>query len=129
MKHTILILLVAIVALRLQVKPEDHGILTIKVCDGAAGYDPGDLVIQKTVKLTVDDVSSFLASVEDTKYWDMPGYESDSLVVFDGAQWVLEGVRDGRYHVVDRFSPKEGPYREACLMLLRFSKLDIDKIY
>ncbi len=47
----------------------------------------------------------------------------------DGSQWVLEGVRDGRYHVVDRWSPESGLYRETCLILLRFSEIGVDNIY
>lgn len=117
------------IALRLQVKPEGHGILTVKVCDGAAGYESGNLVIEDMTKLEADDVSSFLSSVEDAKFWNMPSYESEASIVCDGAQWVLEGVRNGRYHVVDRQSPREGTYRDACLMLLRFSELEVDEIY
>jgi len=44
----------------------------------------------------------------------------------DGDEWVLEGVRDGRYHVVARVSPRNGTYREACLYLLSLSKIEVD---
>lgn len=45
----------------------------------------------------------------------------------DGAEWILEGVNGGRYHVVDRWTPGAGAYREACLYLLKISDLGIDE--
>ncbi len=29
------------------------------------------------------------------------------MIVLDGAQWIIEMVKDGRYHVVDRLSPRD----------------------
>jgi hypothetical protein len=44
---------------------------------------------------------------------------------FDGAQWILEGVKDQKYHVVDRWTPRDGAFREACLYLLKLSQIGI----
>lgn len=43
----------------------------------------------------------------------------------DGAQWIIEGVKDGKYHLVDRWSPKDGQVRELGLMLLDMANLKI----
>ena len=46
----------------------------------------------------------------------------------DGSQWVIEGVRAGRYHVVDRWTPSKGVVRELGLMLaFDLAKMDIPK--
>jgi hypothetical protein len=37
----------------------------------------------------------------------------------DGARWILEDVRDGKYHLVDRWSPDTGTFREAALLLVQ----------
>ena len=50
----------------------------------------------------------------------------DSRLGNDGAQWILEGMKDGRYHVVDRWSPDGGDYRAACLHLLKLSGLGVN---
>ena len=47
----------------------------------------------------------------------------------DGARWILEGLKKGRYHVVERWSPEGGKFREAAECLIGLSKLDIEKIY
>ena len=37
---------------------------------------------------------------------------------FDGSQWILEGIKDSEYHVVDRWSPKKrSSYRKMCQYL------------
>jgi hypothetical protein len=47
-----------------------------------------------------------------------PNGERMVTVQFDGAQWIVEGVKGGTYHVVDRWTPKNGPVREIGLMML-----------
>jgi hypothetical protein len=36
----------------------------------------------------------------------------------DGAQWILEGVKNGKYQVTDRWSPEVGPIRNLGIMML-----------
>ncbi len=43
---------------------------------------------------------------------------------WDGEQWIMEGVKNGKYHVVDRWSPDEGSYLEFCGYLLTISRVD-----
>lgn len=57
-------------------------------------------------------------------YWQLRPEIDDSGL--DGAQWILEGVKEGRYHVVDRWTPQIGDFREACLYLLKLSNPSID---
>ena len=42
---------------------------------------------------------------------------------------VIEGVKKGKYHMVDRWCPEEGAFREAALLLIKLSRLKIDEIY
>ena len=94
--------------------------LTVRVLNGAGGYEPGEVTIRRTIELDSDKVSSFQEGIERARFWELPG--PDTNLGLDGAQWVLEGVREGRYHVMDRWSPESGSYRDLCLLLLRFSE-------
>ena len=50
----------------------------------------------------------------------------------DGAQWIIEGVRNGTYHVVDRWSPREGQVRALGLFMvteLAKMKFAADELY
>jgi hypothetical protein len=51
------------------------------------------------------------------QFWTAPTEQEADGVGCDGAQWIMEGVKTSQYHVVDRWSPKEGPYRKAALFL------------
>ena len=43
----------------------------------------------------------------------------------DGAQWVMEGLQNGKYHFIDRCSPGRSEFGEACKYLISISGLDI----
>jgi len=45
----------------------------------------------------------------------------------DDAEWIVEGMRQGRYQVTDLWTPSNGPYRDACINLLKISGLGIDE--
>ena len=42
---------------------------------------------------------------------------------------MLEGVKGGRYHVVDRWSPDGGPFRKAMLDLVALAGMKVDPVY
>jgi hypothetical protein len=71
--------------------------------------------------LSENDWDAFVMHLEHSEYWSMS--TKDDRMLTDGAQWIMEGYREGRYHVVDRQSPDAGAYRDACLHLLRQSGL------
>lgn len=97
--------------------------LLVKEMDGAGGYEPGKLVINETRPLTEAEWKEFLGLLDKSCYWQMP--VNKEIAMTDGAQWILEGARKGRYHIVDRQSPESGDYREACLFLLKISGLKV----
>jgi hypothetical protein len=46
-------------------------------------------------------------------------------VFHDGAGWILEGLRDGEYYVVDKQSPENDSYSQLCRYLLQLGKVDV----
>ncbi|MBZ0167516.1 MAG: hypothetical protein K8I00_11975, partial [Candidatus Omnitrophica bacterium] len=115
------------ICLRLTINNNGTGILTVKSTDGAGGYDAGKLVNDYEVLMTVEQVSTFVEKIRQAKFWKMP--ERKMIIGLDGARWILEGLKEGRYHIVDRWSPDGGKFREAVEYLLQFSRLDIEPIY
>jgi hypothetical protein len=69
--------------------------------------------------LSDEEWNQFTLHLEDACFWQMPA--PTDKIMCDGAQWIMEGYREGRYHIVDRQSPDEGAYRDACLYLLKVS--------
>jgi hypothetical protein len=106
------------VSARLTVAKDGSGELSIKVLSGSGGYKPGYLIQDRSTKVAKDSVDHFLQLLGKANFWSAPTEETENGTVgLDGAQWIIEATREGRYHVVDRWSPQEGPYREAALFL------------
>jgi len=99
--------------------------ISVKETNGAGGYDPGRIIVNETKELTAHEWSEFIRLLDASCYWQLPTFD-DEISGTDGAQWVLEGVKGGRYHIVDRWSPRSGDYREACLYVLKLSGLNLD---
>ena len=104
---------------------DDQSFITLKELNGAGGYEPGSLIVNRTRQLNLNDYQTFNQLLEKACFWNLP--TTETAMGNDGAEWILEGVRHGRYHVVDRWSPETGDYREACLYLLKISGIGIDE--
>ena len=50
------------------------------------------------------------------EFWSLPSRLNDQPGP-DGSQWVIEGVKAGKYHIVDSWMPQQGPVRELGLYL------------
>ena len=98
-----------------------------KELDGRANGDDSRKVLRSEKKILDEQQwCIFLRLLEKSEYWKMPNGDK---IGRDGAQWILEGVRENRYHIVDRWSPgdKSG-FGEACVYLLKLSGIDTDKL-
>jgi hypothetical protein len=47
----------------------------------------------------------------------------DEIRVLDGETVIIEGVKEGKYQVVKRWSPEEGAYLDAAVFLLELANL------
>ena len=66
----------------------------------------------------------FLATFERADFWNMPTYKD--AVGLDGASWIVEARIGPHYHVVDRWSPPAGPFRDLGLSFMRLAGLPTD---
>lgn len=124
------------ISVRLDVQQDRTSLLTTKITSGHGGYEPGKLVVTKSRKLTKDQTTWFLDRIEELGFWKLASFEKPyeigpngekvPLIGLDGAQWIVEGVKDGKYHVVDRWSPEKGPVRAlGIIMLIDLAKLKL----
>lgn len=111
------------VSVRLRADATGGATAILHIADGAGGYRPGRLRTNRQRTVATKDVSALLALLDEAGYWTLPIKEdpSSSAAGFDGAQWIIEGRKGNAYHVVDRWSPGDGPFREAALLLLRLA--------
>jgi hypothetical protein len=116
------------IAVRLNINADGTAILTTKITNGKGGYEAGRLTQNKSKKLSKDQTQWFLDGVEELEYWKVPSMEEEDpqFVRVDGAQWIMEAVKDGTYKIVDRWSPEKGPIRVlGLIMLIDLAKLKL----
>jgi hypothetical protein len=58
---------------------------------------------EQLAAVPADRVSDFLQHLDRAHFWEIPT-ESQHRG-FDGAEWIMEGVQDGRYHIAVRWCP------------------------
>jgi hypothetical protein len=67
----------------------------------------GNVPRRITKKLSLDQWRALTAKLEEVQLWQM-ATRSKAFTGTDGAQWIVEARRDGRYHVVDRWDGTDG---------------------
>lgn len=94
-----------------------------KVSDGAGGYEPGNLIVNKSKQLTMKDWSNVIENINSIDFWNLPSIENE-IYGDDGSQWILEGKELNKYHVVDRWVG--GEISKTCYELLKLTDLKIN---
>lgn len=90
--------------------------------DGLGGYDPGKVSLRRKVELNEDQWDGLATVLSKAGFWSMPTRGEDQGL--DGEQLIVEGVESGKYHVVDRWSPADGEYRNLCQYMLGLAGLE-----
>jgi hypothetical protein len=99
-------------------------VLNLLQLDGHGGYAPGKVAINREVILSPEQWESLSTVVSRVRFWEMPAV--DKRIGFDGEELIVEGLRRGAYHVVDRWSPETGDFRRLCRHLVDLSGLDVE---
>jgi hypothetical protein len=94
------------VAVRIVRRGDDYS-LEATVLDGRGAERPGRVSERVTKKLSREQWQVAMAELKDMQFWRMPTRDPH-LPGTDGTRWIVEGRRDGRYHVVDRWEGTDG---------------------
>jgi len=78
------------------------------------------LATNTTLSISSQQVTDFANTLNRVRFWEQPTNATQAGYNFDGAEFILEGVRDGRYHIVVRWCPGNSAFGEAVRGLLRF---------
>ena len=116
------------IAVRLVVRSSGSGWINVRMTSGKGGYAPGRMVRDGVSWLTKSKTQSFLTALENMDFWGLrtQPVANDGIVGLDGAQWIVEGVKNGQYHVIDRFSPDtQAPVRAIGLLALKLGRLRV----
>jgi len=97
-------------------------------CTGAGSVRYKCLGVDQVLstQASANQVFSFFDMLRRAEFWDAP--TEIRTEGCDGAQWLLEGIKEGRYHLVARWSPgfeSQAPqilaFAKACRLLLEYA--------
>ena len=114
------------------VRAQKHGelySLSARRLDGQGGYDPGKLVEARNLELSADNSKALAVLIQNLNFFQLP--TEDSVMGNDGDEWIVEGVAQGKYHVVvrwcaDSYDPEKRKltnFLALCRFLLNESTL------
>jgi hypothetical protein len=111
---------------RLELLVDGTGELTVK----RAILQPdksNSVLVNGPVPVSAGKVREFLTLLQKANFWELETEEASDNTRYgmDGTQWVLEGVRNREYHVVDRWSPKDTDFTRVCFFLLKLAPIDL----
>ncbi len=111
------------VAIRLE-RTDNSYTLYWKQTSGAGGYDPGELIVNSSKQLTKEQWDKFISLLQSADFWNMTTKSKDDMGN-DGSQWIIEGMTNGKYHVVDRWTPRKNNFQKCGLYLIELTELKI----
>ena len=111
-------------AITFSIGEDGSGSLIVKKTDGQGGYEPGKLILNKTIKLSQAQTDELLKRFEKPKFWSLP--TRIDRMGLDGTQWIIEGLKEGNYHIVDRWTPEEGEFVDTCLLMFKFAGIELN---
>jgi hypothetical protein len=111
--------------IRLVVNPDGTGTLAAKLRTNSRGDDE-NAPREQTLAVSSEQVNEFFNMLHEADFWSLPSAKSGYGL--DGEEWLLETKRNGKYHVVDRWSGSmEASYSRACNYLQELSPLRVQR--
>jgi hypothetical protein len=105
------------VAVRLKFDADGSAVLLVKVASGTGGFPDKNTHLLQNLSRPVSrqQAQAFRRLLGKTDFWMMSSTVERGGM--DGAEWIVEGVKHDAYHLVVRWSPDQGRFRELCMML------------
>ena len=112
------------VSVRLEKQNNDIRLFS-KVCNGAGGYEPGQLIFDTVLHVTSEQYKTLTQKVDNINFWNLKTEQRDNAGD-DGSEWIIEVIKNNKYHMVTRWTPSEerqGNYRSVGEYLISLSKI------
>jgi hypothetical protein len=102
-------------------------VLEYSLADGAGGYRPGVVIKHSVKEISKNELNYLLNLISQQHFYDQETVVDDNG--HDGSQWIIEINIDGRYKVVDRWTPRSGLNYSIGIYLIEISGEKIENLY
>ena len=90
---------------------------------------PESVLLKDRVPVSAERVDEFLTLLQKADFWNLATEEKrDKSPPLDGIHWILEGVRNREYQVVDRFAPKRTDFFRSCIFLMAMTPMNLGEL-
>lgn len=114
-------------------KRKNSVVLVAKRLSGMGGFDAGKLETEKRRSLRPREWDRLLGLLKEAGFWELPFADEEAgpnergqeTICLDGSEWMIEGVRGGKYHAVNRYCPEAKRFEAIGLYLVKLSGLRV----
>jgi hypothetical protein len=114
-------------------KRKGQYMIVAKRLSGQGGFDAGTLESEKRRGLKHSEWRHLVSLLAAADFWSMPYLDKEPQpndkgeveICLDGSEWVLEGVKEGKFHAVNRYCPADKRFQEIGSYLAKLSGLKI----
>ena len=89
--------------IRIEIMPDGSGYLNFRMNTRMWEIGRSLLFRSSQKRLNEEQVNELLGILDGHNFWNIP--ENSEVMGLGGETWIMEGVKDGRYHIVHRWSP------------------------
>ena len=103
---------------------DQTGTITVKKTDGVGGFGlqkVGKIIWDKTRELSQTEITSVRNEINENKFWEIINTQEPPGL--DGSPWIIEGVKKGTYHFLEKESPEKGKIYNIGVHLLLLTSL------
>jgi hypothetical protein len=113
---------------RLELLVDGTGELTVARVIFNSGK-PDSVLLNHRVQVSAESVHELQTLLQKADFWKSDTEEKRDKGHYwtDGMRWVLEGVSNREYHVVDRLSPKHSDFARACIFLIALTPMNLEE--
>src|SRR5260370_1210391 len=86
-----------------------------RLCAAVSGVLLPVMVLSALSGVNYFPADAFVDNSNANEFWTLRGKDSSQARGPDGSEWVIEGIKDGHYHVANRWSPENGAVRSLGL--------------
>jgi len=115
-------------------KHDANYILVAKRLSGQGDFDAGTLKAEKRRRLKPAEWEHLTQMLRDVSFWELPYLEKKpepkpndkaETICLHGSEWVLEGVKNGNFHAVNRYCEETEGLHAIALYLVKLSRLGL----
>src|SRR5262249_7125705 len=94
-------------------------------------YEPVRVVARRSAELTPAHWERIANKLTKARFWDLPTRQRAPFgrLTMDGHILIIEGVGEGKYHLVERHNPPGGNFVELCQAMLFMSGIDVRNLW